>query len=111
MLDGDTLVVVYAATDPYTHRYDLDIIAEIRAQLGDDAVAVISTEPLPEEYGDAVVLPGLDGLDDAQVALAYVGVRAIPRAVHRAGNTARHRTIHFHPARSAASCGASRSIP
>ncbi|QEN14409.1 SIS domain-containing protein [Mycolicibacterium sp. ELW1] len=72
VLDGDTLVVVYAATDPYTHRYDLDIIAEIRAQLGDDAVAVISTEPLPEEYGDAVVLPGLDGLDDAQVALAYV---------------------------------------
>lgn len=72
VLDGDTLVVVYAATDPYTHRYDLDIIAEIRAQLGDDAVAVISTVPLPEEYGDAVVLPGLDGLDDALVALAYV---------------------------------------
>ncbi|WP_431232139.1 SIS domain-containing protein [Mycolicibacterium psychrotolerans] len=72
VLDADTLVVVYAATDPYTHRYDLDIIAEIRAQLGDDAVAVISTEPLPEEYGEAVVLPGLDGLDDALVALAYV---------------------------------------
>lgn len=72
VLDADTLVVVYAATDPYTHRYDLDIIAEIRGQLGDDAVAVISTEPLPEEYGDAVVLPGLDGLDDALVALAYV---------------------------------------
>ncbi|WP_431240199.1 SIS domain-containing protein [Mycolicibacterium aichiense] len=72
VLDGDTLVVVYSATDPYTHRYDLDIIAEIRAQLGDDGVAVISTEPLPEEYGEAVVLPGLDGLDDALVALAYV---------------------------------------
>ncbi|PND55438.1 tagatose-6-phosphate ketose isomerase [Mycobacterium sp. ENV421] len=72
VLDGDTLVVVYSATDPYTHRYDLDIIAEIRAQLGDDAVAVLSTEPLPEEYGEAVVLPGLDGLDDAMVALAYV---------------------------------------
>ncbi len=72
VLDADTLVVVYAATDPYTHRYDLDIIAEIRAQLGDDAVAVISTGPLPEEYGEAVVLPGIDGLDDALVALAYV---------------------------------------
>ena len=31
VLDGDTLVVVYVSTDPYTRRYDLDIIAEIRA--------------------------------------------------------------------------------
>ncbi len=46
-LDGDTLVVVYVSTDPYTRRYDLDIIAEIRAQLGEDAVTVISTEPIP----------------------------------------------------------------
>ena len=45
VLDGDTLVVVYVSTDPYTRRYDLDIIAEIRAQLGQDAVVVISTEP------------------------------------------------------------------
>jgi len=72
VLDADTLVVVYAATDPYTHRYDLDIIAEIRAQLGDDSVAVISTEPLPDAHGDAVVLPGLEGVDDALVALPYL---------------------------------------
>ncbi|WP_396930529.1 SIS domain-containing protein [Mycolicibacterium sp.] len=72
VLDGDTLVVVYAATDPYTHRYDLDIIAEIRGQLGDDAVVVVSTEPLPNGFGQAIVLPGLDGLDDALVALPYL---------------------------------------
>lgn len=72
VLDSDTLVVVYAATDPYTHRYDLDIIAEIRAQLGHDAVAVIGTEALPDGYGDAVVLPGLDGLGDALVTLPYL---------------------------------------
>ncbi len=73
VLDGDTLVVVYAATDPYTHRYDLDIIAEIRGQLDDDAVVVVSTEPLPDGFGQAIVLPGgLDGLDDALVALPYL---------------------------------------
>ena len=72
VLDGDTLVVVYAATDPYTHRYDLDIIAEIRGQLGDDAVVVVSTERLPDGFGQAIVLPGLDGLDDALVALPYL---------------------------------------
>jgi tagatose-6-phosphate ketose/aldose isomerase len=72
VLDADTHVVVYVSTDPYTRRYDLDIIAEIRAQLGQDAVTVIGTQPLPASHGPAVVLPGLDGLDDARVALAYL---------------------------------------
>jgi tagatose-6-phosphate ketose/aldose isomerase len=72
VLDGNTLVVVYISTDPYTRRYDLDIVAEIRAQLGPDSVAVISTEPIPAALGEAIVLPGLAGLDDSSVALAYV---------------------------------------
>lgn len=72
VLDTDTLAVVYVSTDPYTRRYDLDIIAEIRAQLGPDNVTVISTEPIPEALGQAVVLPGLAGLDDSAVAVAYL---------------------------------------
>lgn len=72
VLDADTLVVVYVSTDPHTRLYDLDIIAEIRGQLGQDAVTVLSTEPIPAEYGPAVVLPGLAGLDDAVVALPYL---------------------------------------
>jgi tagatose-6-phosphate ketose/aldose isomerase len=72
VLDTDTLAVVYVSGDPYTRRYDLDIIAEIRAQLGPDSVAVIGTEPIPEALGQAVVLPGLEGLDDSSVALAYL---------------------------------------
>lgn len=72
VLDGDTLVVVYVSTDPHTRRYDLDIIAEIRAQLGPDGVTVISTEPIPSELGHATVLPGLSGLNDSSVSLAYL---------------------------------------
>jgi tagatose-6-phosphate ketose/aldose isomerase len=72
VLDADTLVVVYVSTDPHTRRYDLDIVGEIRAQLGSDGVTVISTEPIPAALGDAIVLPGLDGLDDSSVALAYL---------------------------------------
>jgi tagatose-6-phosphate ketose/aldose isomerase len=72
VLDGDTLVVVYISTDPHTRRYDFDIVAELRAQLGHDAVTVISTQPIPAALGSAVVLPGLDGLDDSQVALPYL---------------------------------------
>ena len=67
-IDGDTLAIVYVSTDPYTRRYDLDIVAEIRAQLGEDAVTVISSEVIP----DAIVLPGLGGFDDALVALPYL---------------------------------------
>ena len=51
VLDADTLAVVYLSTDPYTRRYDLDIVAELRAQLGEDAVTVISTEPIPDDAG------------------------------------------------------------
>ncbi|KGI67268.1 SIS domain-containing protein [Mycolicibacterium rufum] len=72
VLDTDTLAVVYLSTDPYTRRYDLDIIAELRGQLGRDAVTVISAEPIPEELGPAVVLPGLAGVTDALVALPYL---------------------------------------
>ncbi|AQA04945.1 tagatose-6-phosphate ketose isomerase [Mycobacterium sp. MS1601] len=72
VLDSDTLAVVFVSTDPYTRRYDLDMIAEIRNQLGTDAVVVLSTQPIPDELGPAVLLPGLDGLDDSTVALAYL---------------------------------------
>ncbi|OBC17131.1 tagatose-6-phosphate ketose isomerase [Mycobacterium sp. 852013-50091_SCH5140682] len=72
VLDGCTLVVVYVSNDPYTRRYDLDIVAELRAQLGQDAVRVLSCEPIPQELGTATVLPGLAHLDDEQAALPYL---------------------------------------
>jgi tagatose-6-phosphate ketose/aldose isomerase len=72
VLDADTLVVVFVSTDPHTRRYDLDIVAEIRAQLGQDAVTVLCAEPIPAELGPAVLLPGLEALDDALVALPYL---------------------------------------
>jgi len=72
VLDSDTLALVFVSTDPYTRRYDLDIIAEIRTQLGADSVVVLSAEPIPEDLGPALVLPGLAGLDDSTVAVAYL---------------------------------------
>ena len=33
---------------------------------------MISGAPIPDTYGPAVVLPGLDGFDDALVALPYL---------------------------------------
>lgn len=47
LLDGRTLVVVLVSRDPYTRLYDLDILAEMRDQLGDEQVVAFSPEPLP----------------------------------------------------------------
>lgn len=65
-------MIVYLSNDPHTRLYDLDIVAELRTQLGEDAVTVLGTEPIPAHLGPAVVLPGLEGLDDAMVALSYL---------------------------------------
>jgi tagatose-6-phosphate ketose/aldose isomerase len=71
VLDHDTLVLVYVSTDPYTRRYDEDIIAEIRAQIGDGSVVVLTPDEADHPAG-AWHLPGLGGLDDSQVAVAYL---------------------------------------
>ncbi|MBB3951313.1 SIS domain-containing protein [Aureimonas jatrophae] len=47
LLDDRTLVVVLVSSDPYARLYDLDILAEMRDQLGDDRVVAFSPEPLP----------------------------------------------------------------
>lgn len=72
VLDLDTLVVVFVSTDPHARQYDLDIVAEIRGQLGPDALIAISAVPIPQSHGPVVVVPGLANLDDAAVALPYL---------------------------------------
>ncbi|WP_078890485.1 SIS domain-containing protein [Streptomyces maremycinicus] len=74
VLNDRTAVVVYVSNDPYTRRYDLDIIAELRAGLAPaDVVAVsASSDGLP---GDGTwLLPGLAEADDAVLALPAVVV-------------------------------------
>lgn len=47
LLDDRTLVVVLLSRDPHARLYDLDILAEMRAQLGDAQVLALTSEPLP----------------------------------------------------------------
>ena len=84
-LDGDTLAVVYVSTDPYTRRYDLDIVAEIRAQLGrgrrhrDQRRA----DPRDARARRGAARAGRSGRRPGRPAVS--GVRPVPGAVHRAG--------------------------
>ncbi|MEV0945184.1 SIS domain-containing protein [Rhodococcus sp. NPDC049939] len=72
VLNDKTLAVVYVSSDPYTRRYDEDIISELRNSLGTDRVVTISGQPSEATNGVGWVLDDLDGVDDAYRSLAYV---------------------------------------
>lgn len=72
-LDESTLSVVFCSNDPYTRRYDLDILTELATAQPVGAVIAISaaTEDLPAGVV-AWPLRGLDDLEDALLAPAAV---------------------------------------
>ncbi len=72
VLDERTLVVVYLSSDPYTRRYDLDIVTELRAALPAGHVITISATPDGNGDDGTWLLPGLEGADDAAMALPAV---------------------------------------
>ena len=74
VLNDRTAVVVYVSNDPYTRRYDLDIITELRTGLAPADVVAVTASPdgLPED--GTWLLPGLAGADDATLALPAVVV-------------------------------------
>jgi tagatose-6-phosphate ketose/aldose isomerase len=69
VVDDTTAVVVYASADPYTAQYDDDIARELRGAIAEDAVLTVrATGGAPGDW----VLTGLDGLDDAWLAVPFV---------------------------------------
>ncbi|WP_021594930.1 SIS domain-containing protein [Actinomadura welshii] len=70
VLNDRTLAVVYVSNDAYTRRYDLDLVEELRRSLAPDGVLALTAQD-GEPGEDLWRLPGLDGLDDALVALCY----------------------------------------
>lgn len=68
VVDDRTLVVVYASGDPYTARYDADIVTELRRDRPAQVVHVGGSG------GSALdlALPQLDGLDDGLRSVALV---------------------------------------
>jgi tagatose-6-phosphate ketose/aldose isomerase len=72
VLNDRTAVVVYVSNDPYTRRYDLDIITELRAGLPAGSVVAVSASPDGLPADGTWLLPGLGGADDAVLALPAV---------------------------------------
>ncbi|GAB7553703.1 SIS domain-containing protein [Novosphingobium sp. 11B] len=69
IIDGETLAVVFVSNDPLTRLYDLDIIAELKADGHSGAVVVVSTNP--DDKAD-VSVPGLLGAVDADLLFPFI---------------------------------------
>ena len=78
VLNDKTLVLVYVSSDPYTRQYDLDMVAELKAAVPASNLVVISSSALSPDLSEQVLLlEGLNGLDDAFLAVAFVLVAQI----------------------------------
>jgi tagatose-6-phosphate ketose/aldose isomerase len=75
VLDDETLAVVFLSADPYTRSYDLDIVRELRDALEPSRVLTVSATA--QEDVEALVPPGLQGIDDGFLAVVYVVVAQI----------------------------------
>ena len=76
VLNERTLVVVYVSSDPYTRRYDLDILAELRESVAPGRLLAISALPFEtagsfDEPGERFWNLGGAGLPDQYAALVF----------------------------------------
>ncbi|MFG2478560.1 SIS domain-containing protein [Streptomyces fagopyri] len=72
VLNDRTAVVVYVSNDPYTRRYDLDILSELREGLPAGSVVAVTASPDGVPGDDTWLLPGLPDADDTVLALPAV---------------------------------------
>src|SRR5687768_5515091 len=74
VLDDRTLTVSYISGDPYTRKYDLDLLAELKRSMRPESViAVAATDAVAEDRSFWLV-EGLEGVEDAALALPFVVV-------------------------------------
>lgn len=75
IVDDNTVVVVYVSKDPYTRKYDLDILKELYGNPGEHTVVAISTEYSKdiEENSDKFIYLGKNEINNSGfIALTYV---------------------------------------
>lgn len=72
VLDDTTLVLAYISTDPYTRKYDLDMVTELRATLAPEAVVAVTATPDDHDSDNSWLVEGVDDIDDAAVSLPFI---------------------------------------
>ena len=75
ILNERTLVVIFLSNDPYTRRYDLDLVAELRREAVAGRVVVLSSGTQAQLQRDDVVLAGSANckteVSDLELCLPY----------------------------------------
>ncbi len=84
IVTADSLLVLLLSNDPYTRRYDLDLLRELREDQRAGAVLAISAQAADREMlGNSLQLSGLAEATDWELAFPYV-LCAQLYAFHRA---------------------------
>lgn len=90
LVDNETLVVVFVSGHPYTRRYDLDLLAELRRdQQALRVIAIADKSDTVIEAGPRIVLPPSRHFSDIELAfcfLMYAQVFALTQSLN-VGNT------------------------
>jgi tagatose-6-phosphate ketose/aldose isomerase len=72
IVNGRTLVVVLLCNDPYTRRYDVDLLNELRADGVAGRVLALTAQPVPNlQHADDIALPGVGAASDLALCLPY----------------------------------------
>ncbi|TCV97944.1 SIS domain-containing protein [Biostraticola tofi] len=73
LVDKNTQVVVLISNDPYTRRYDLDLLAELRKDGVAASIVALAGAAAPEiEQGDHCYLPAATDFSDGQLAVGFL---------------------------------------
>lgn len=73
LVNGETLVVLFISSHPYTRQYDLDLLAELRRDQQALRVIAISALPCPEiEAGPHIWLPSSRDFIDVEQAFCFL---------------------------------------
>lgn len=72
ILSDDSFVMCFVSSNPYTRRYDLDMLDELGQTMPAGRLMALSSSVVGLEGHRAVVVPALDGLPDAMAAIALL---------------------------------------
>lgn len=90
IVDNKTIIVVYISNDPYTRKYDLDLLKEIRRDnIANYVVAVTAQIDEVVTEGEYILVDNMDSAKDVELLFPYMLIAQL-YAFHRSlvlGNT------------------------
>jgi tagatose-6-phosphate ketose/aldose isomerase len=81
-ITATTLVVVFVSNDPYTRRYDHDLIDELRRDGQAARVIEISAQPRAGAGADTLAVHGLEGAADLDLLWPYIAAAQVYAFLH-----------------------------